>query len=580
MLRSIPATLVVLALGVGLQACQESGSAPPPPAGVPPATPLALAIDKPVRLERICGGRFLIVNTNPFAVTAKYIIQNTNERGERLLPPAPANDPGFTETELVANNSGPVELYVADQLVQVLPGDSTPCAASGPGPGPSFAVAGTSATGRWSAPFSWPIVAVHLHLLQDGNVLSWGEAGDPQVWNPSTNVFTPVPAPSWLFCAGHTSLSDGRLLVAGGHISKDHGLPDANLFTPKTQTWTSVAPMSYGRWYPTATKLANGQVVVLAGRDQNGVTVRTPEVWTGSGWQALTSALRTLPYYPRTFLAPNGKVFYAGELQSTRYLNTSGPGSWSYVADRLYGVRDYGAAVMYEPGKILYVGGGRTTNTAEIIDLNQAVPKWQWTGAMAYPRRHLNATILPTGQVLVTAGTSDTSFNNTDYGVLPAELWDPATGIWTTVASSAIKRGYHATAILLRDGRVLLSGSGDGGAPAPDERNAEIFSPPYLFKGTRPSITRGPMTINYNELFFVATTSPSSIAQVAWLAIGSTTHAFDMNQRFMRLTFTASDSGLTVTAPSSPNLAPPGYYMLFVLSGNGVPSVAKIIRLL
>ena len=94
-----------------------------------------------------------------------------------------------------------------------------------------------------------------------------------------------------------------------------------------------------------------------------------------------------LPYYPRTFVAPNGMVFYAGEQQTTRYLNTSGTGSWTTVGDRRYGARPYGAAVMYEQGKILYAGGGRTTNTAEIIDLNPAAPTWQWTGSMAFARR-------------------------------------------------------------------------------------------------------------------------------------------------------------------------------------------------
>ena len=137
-----------------------------------------------------------------------------------------------------------------------------------------------------------------------------------------------------------------------------------------------------------------------------------------------------------------------------------------------------------------------------------------------------------------------TSFNNPDFGVLPAELWNPATGTWTTLASSAIKRAYHATAILLRDGRVLLAGSGDAtlanGTEAPAQRNAEIFSPPYLFKGTRPWIIRGPGTLSYSEKFFVKTTVPNTITQVTWLGLGSTTHAFDMGQRFMRLSFTVS----------------------------------------
>ena len=164
-------------------------------------------------------------------------------------------------------------------------------------------------------------------------------------------------------------------------------------------------------------ELANGSIVTLAGRDENGTQARVPEVWSSGTWRALTGAVLTLPYYPRQFLAPNGQVFVAGDVRTTRYLNTSGSGSWTTVGNRRYGMRDYGAAVMYLPGKILYVGGGHTTATAETIDLNLAAPTWKWTGSMAYPRRHLNATMLPTGEVLVTSGTRGTSFDEPSLAV-------------------------------------------------------------------------------------------------------------------------------------------------------------------
>jgi hypothetical protein len=183
----------------------------------------------------------------------------------------------------------------------------------------------------------------------------------------------------------------------------------------------------------------------------------------------------------------------------------------------------------------------------------------------------------------VTGGTSGTTFNDPNLGVLPAELWNPATGTWTTVASSAVKRAYHTTAILLPDGRVLLAGSGDAlladGTDAPAQRTGELFSPPYLFKGARPTISSAPTPVAYGTTFSVGTPSPTAIAQVTWISLGSTTHAFDMNQRFMRLTFSRTSSAVRVRAPSSRNLAPPGYYMLFLLNGSKVPSIAKIIRL-
>src|SRR5258705_7056746 len=112
-------------------------------------------------------------------------------------------------------------------------------------------------------------------------------------------------------------------------------------------------------------------------------------------------------------------------------------------------------------GKLLYVGGGRTTAAAETIDLNVATPVWKWTGSMAYPRRHLNATVLPTGEVLVTGGGSGASFNETSMGVRGAEIWNPASGVWTQLASNAGTPGYHATSILLPHGRVLHPPNGD-----------------------------------------------------------------------------------------------------------------------
>jgi hypothetical protein len=371
--------------------------------------------------------------------------------------------------------------------------------------------------------------------------------------------------------------------VAGGHISDNHGIADGHLFNPSTQTWSSTASMRDGRWYPTVTELANGQLLTIAGKNEEAKPVTVPEVWSSGGWRALTGASRNLPYYPRQFLAPNGRIFYAGELKTTSYLNTAGSGSWSTVGDRRYGVRDYGAAVMYLPGKILYAGGGRTTATAETIDLTQGSPSWKWTGSMAYPRRHLNATVLPTGEVLVTSGTRATSFDDPSLAVHVAEIWNPATGAWRKVASNGVNRSYHSTSLLLPDGRVLHAGSGgatfEDGSPMPDQKNAELFSPPYLFAGARPTISSAPGSLVYGATFTVGTASASSIGKVSLIALGSVTHAFDMNQRFMWLTFTKTSSGLQVQAPGDRNTAPPGYYMLFILNSNGVPSKAKIVKL-
>jgi hypothetical protein len=432
--------------------------------------------------------------------------------------------------------------------------------------------------GVWTQPFDWPIVAIHMMLLPDGRVLSIGRTGTPQVWDPANGTFTPVPAPANLFCAGHALLADGRVLVAGGHIKDGFGLPNITLFSAAGNSWSSTTPMARGRWYPTTTVMGNGDVAILAGTDQDSVNVTIPEVWSNGSLRQLTGAVKALAWYPRAWVAPDGSLYEAGPAQKTFFLSLAGTGKWTAGPTRLFGGRNYGSAVMYDDGKILYAGGATTTNTAEVIDLNAASPAWTWTSPMAFARRHHNLTVLPTGEVLATGGVAGTTFDDISTGVHAAEIWNPQTGNWTTLASNAITRGYHGTSLLLPDGRVLNAGSGEG-AGAPDERNAELYSPPYLFKGARPTITDAPASVGYGASFRILTPDAAAITHVSFIRLAAVTHAFDENQRFQRLSFTADATGLTVTAPSSSNRAPPGHYMVFILNGNDVPSVAKIVQI-
>jgi len=277
-----------------------------------------------------------------------------------------------------------------------------------------------------------------------------------------------------------------------------------------------------------------------------------------------------------------------------------GRGAWSWSSSLAHVWpynRDYGSAVMYETGKILYAGGGgylqwgspdpkaaTPTATAETIDLTAASPQWASTDAMHFARRHLNATILPHGQVLVTGGTSAGGFNTLAGAVHAAEAWDPATGHWTQLASNVIDRAYHSVSLLLPDGTVLHGASGDAAVPGstdlyPRQTNSEIFRPPYLFKGARPTITSLSQTsVGYGQKFTVNTPNGLQITGVRWIRLGSVTHAFDANQRANTLSFTAGDGNVQVTAPSSPDQAPPGHYLLFILNRNGVPSAGKVIK--
>jgi hypothetical protein len=507
------------------------------------------------------------------------------------------------------------DLGIAGQGAQVLKftaaGTSTTASAVDLQPLPPEAT-----SGKWDAPVQWgTVVPLHMALLPTGKILAWGRneldgsMGQPRLWDPTSGspeaMAMEVPADTMLFCAGLALMGDGRLMVSGGHKLDDRGLDVTNIFDPGSESWVSGLPkMAKGRWYPTVTALPDGQrVVTVAGKDTAKKVVTIPEVWENNKWEQLTGASLVLPYYPRDFVDPKtGMVFMAGERVQSRWLDvdftgSSGRGRWLPGPTHKWGFnRDYGSAVMYDEGKILYVGGGGYTGwdtpdntsgvptaTAEKIDLKATSPSWAYTGSMAQPRRHLNATVLPDGKVLVTGGVSGGGFNEINTAVRAAEVWDPATEQWTTLAANAVDRGYHSVSLLLPDGTVLHGASGDAMIPGtttpyPPQRNHEIFHPPYLYRGARPVITDAPLEVSYGADFTVSTPNAAQVSAVRWIHLGSVTHAFDQSARANTLTFTRQAGGVSVTAPVSPNSAPPGHYMLFILNRNGVPSAARIIR--
>ncbi|HZO90804.1 MAG TPA: fibronectin type III domain-containing protein [Chthonomonadaceae bacterium] len=453
---------------------------------------------------------------------------------------------------------------------------------------PAAAQSDPSQVGQWSPVSSMPYYAIHLHLLPTGKVLFWDRQSRQTLWDPETGSFTPAAqCPYNIFCTGHTLLADGRLFVAGGHVVDGVGLPHASIYDPFTDTWTPLPDMAAARWYPTVTTLANGQdVLVMSGQIDNTIGLNlTPEVWdsTAGAWRELTGATMPISMYSKMFLAPNGLIFNPSPIQVSRYFDVTGIGTVIKVGYSRINYRSNGSAVLYDDGKVLIVGGGDPpTATAEVIDLNAAAPVWQSTGSMSVPRMFQCATLLPDGTVLVTGGSSATAATAASAPTYPAELWNPATGNWTTLASNSAFRGYHSNAILLPDGRVLTT-SGDYYPAASltlpyQNANMQIFSPPYLFKGARPTITSVPLHVTYGQQVFVQTPDAASIAKVTLIRLSSSTHTNNMNQRINRLSFTLGDGGLNVTTPPNSVLCPPGHYMLFLVNSQGVPSVAKIVR--
>ncbi|MBI2924699.1 MAG: DUF1929 domain-containing protein [Verrucomicrobia bacterium] len=402
-------------------------------------------------------------------------------------------------------------------------------------------------------------------------------------------------------------MADGTVFVAGGNIGTPAGLRKMAVYSPLDGFWTHLPLMNEARWYPTCTTLDSGEILITAGTYATGnlqVPIDDnplPQVWnpvTGL-LRGLTNAQKRVRYYPFIFAAPNGGAFYAGpELLApgpgetaltTMDLSTAGLGGWT-IRGLLNHPHEHGPAVMYEPGKILVAGGAGhegappPNNNAEVIDLTQQSPAWTVVQPMNSARLHHNATLLADGAVLVTGGSS-AAWDPPANAVKKAELWGPnplnpsqppSQWVWTELAECPSYRGYHSTALLLRDGRVLSAGGNFAAT-------AEIFSPPYLFKGppaSRPVITQAPSTVSVGQVFTVQTAPADTVLKITFVRLGSVTHSFNANQRFLNLTFSGGNGSWSVTAPNDARLCPPGHYLLFVLNNVGVPSVAEVVQIL
>ena len=443
-----------------------------------------------------------------------------------------------------------------------------------------------SLVGQWSSRLDWPLVTVHASVLPNGSILvwdGWEHQALARVWNPANQTFTDVPNVSGIFCSGHSFMADGRLLVSGGHAGGEIGIKDTYIFDFTANTWTRAPDMHFDRWYPTTLTLTDGRVLSFSGQITPKVFADTPEIYnpvTGL-WSTLavnTSTLRDSEY-PQLFLLPNGKIYAIGPTPGV--VGTLDVALPSWTDNGTIPIRG-GSGVMYRPGQILYTGGGNgSTETASQgdawgVDASQTPPEWRAVAPMQFGRYQHNLVLLPDGNVFAVGGSSIMSLT-AGPGVLQPEIWNPATNTWTTMAAMSDPRMYHSSAVLLPDGRVLVAGGGRLGGAA-DYFSAEIYSPPYLFKGARPSITNAPQTLDYGSTITIQTPNAADIATVALMRLGSTTHTFDMNQSYVPVTFTAGTGELTVQIPSSRNIAPPGHYMVFIVNSQGVPSIGHMAR--
>ncbi|HYJ09224.1 MAG TPA: AbfB domain-containing protein, partial [Polyangiaceae bacterium] len=487
--------------------------------------------------------------------------------------------------------------------------------------------------GMWSATQPWPLNGLHSVLLPNGKVLTFGTpTGNAatqdgryyDVWDPAQGFAGGSHQTSFeaarvnSFCSAAAYRFDGKLLVAGGNSPLD-----SNLFSPASASVTaSPFRLADERWYGSLIALQAGKLLMLGGSTPygalqafqdpntyaaNGSVSMTPELYDAStGWRSLFGAQSRDAFgpdynrywYPRAWVAPNGQVFGVSS-EKMWYLDPTGDGSLTVAGNFKTGVSattrpnigPTSAAVMFAPGRILQVGGNGYhdghampgSERATIIDISAGVPVVADTASMSFRRQWPSATVLPDGRVVVTGGTQFGNNGGAD-AVYASELWNPATGTWTVGASAAQIRVYHSAAILMPNGAVLSTG---GGAPGPvNNLNAELYYPPYLFRpagsgaelAPRPQLTAiSAVDVAYGAQLDVDLASTATISKVVLIGTSSVTHSFNSSQRRQELEFLQAGGRLAIGVPASENQAPPGYYLLFVVDANGVPSRGVVV---
>ena len=464
--------------------------------------------------------------------------------------------------------------------------------------------------GRWDLlPFHMPINPVHIALMNTGKVLVVsGSGNDPDNKNLQAAVWDPVNLTiktftlSWdMFCSGMVVSPNGKPLVLGGTLKYDPFLGEtrAATFDPATELFTDTPVMgaNEGRWYPSGMTLSDGSVLVYSGllntivAGEKGARVnKSVQIWDGTAWLPGGTAFGSLPLYPRQHLLPGGKIFESGSNQDSQMYDPATK-TFTFVANTIFKQdRVYGTSILLpltpQNGNkpvVMIMGGGQpmATPTTELIDLSVQAPKWVAGPPMIKARVEMNATILPDGKVLTSGGSEKDEDNATT--VKEAQIYDPVKNSFSSASSMEFPRLYHSNTVLLPDARVASV----GGNPLRKlyQSEIEVYSPPYLFNADgspakRPTITDGgPGGVIYGKQFIVKTPDANDVQSVVLIRAGAVTHAFDMEQRLVGLTFSVVGGVVQADAPANGNLAPPGYYLLFILNKAGVPSVANFVRL-
>ncbi|MFI6404305.1 galactose oxidase-like domain-containing protein [Streptomyces sp. NPDC050548] len=381
------------------------------------------------------------------------------------------------------------------------------------------------------------------------------------------------------------------------------GIKNAYEFDPVAEKYIKVDPMNEARWYPTLTTLSDGKVLSVSGLDDIGQLVPgkneifdpATKTWT------YTKTKRQFPTYPALFLMENGKLFYSGSNAGYGPDNVGrDPGIWDVGTNqftKIPGLSDpnmmeTSATVLLAPAqdeKYMVIGGGGvgesklSTNKTRLVDLKDADPKFVDGPSLEKGTRYAQTSILPDDTVLVSGGSEDYR-GRSDSNILQARLYHPDTNTFEKVADPLVGRNYHSGSILLPDGRVMFFGSNSLYAdkantkPGVFEQRIEIYTPPYLYRDSRPDVSGGPESIARGASGTFTSQHASSIKKVRLIRPSASTHVTDVDQRSIALDFKTAGNKITVTVPKDKNLVQSGWYMLFVDDDLGTPSKAVWVK--
>ncbi|WP_405644912.1 galactose oxidase-like domain-containing protein [Streptomyces uncialis] len=381
------------------------------------------------------------------------------------------------------------------------------------------------------------------------------------------------------------------------------GIRDAFEFDPVAEKYIRVDPMKEARWYPTLTTLSDGKVLSLSGLDEIGQLVPGKnEVYDPETkeWE-YTEGIRQFPTYPAVSLMQDGRLFYSGSNAGYGPADEGRePGVWDLESNKFTKVpglsdpklMETSGTVLLPPAqdeKYMVIGGGGVGESDEaskrtrIVDLLADKPRFEDGPEMEKGTRYPQASILPDDSVLVSGGSEDYRGRG-GSDILQARLYDTGANSFKRVADPLVGRNYHSGSLLLPDGRVMFFGSDSLYAdkantkPGKFEQRVEIYTPPYLFRDSRPSLAGGPKKIERGGSATFTTRDSASVKSARLMRPSASTHVTDIDQKSIALKMTKTADGVTVTVPESRNLVQSGWYMLFVTDDKGTPSKAQWVN--